>query len=145
MLIADEAGVEGDVDSRDFAMGVADFQTPVPWHEDGPVGVGEVEGFGFGIARVHGEGESGVIELELFELDDAAGEFGVVEAEDDAFQPGNFSQVFGFGIDPDVGGDDSAQDDVAQTADFEMHSLFCDFTFDGGAPRLRQTGIIRPP
>ena len=145
LLIADEAGVEVDLDAGDPAAGVADFEAPPAGHEEGAVGAGDLQGVGFRIVRIDRQDELRVLEFDFGEMDDAAGELGFVEIEDHAFEPGDFMAAGRIGKNAHFGGDHAAQREVAQAADFDMHALFADFAFDGGAPGFRQAGVVGPP
>ena len=59
--------------------------------------------------RIHRQIQPGVAELDFIEVEQAAGEFGLVEVQNDAFQAGNFMLMGGFGKNPDLGGDDPLQ------------------------------------
>ena len=53
LLIADDAGVQGDGDASDFAAGIADLQAAVAGHENRTARVGDVERLGFRVRRIH--------------------------------------------------------------------------------------------
>ena len=63
-----------------------------------------------------------------------AGEFGFVEIQQHALEPGDFMGSLGIRENPHPGGDHSAQRQVAQGTDFDVGALFADLAFDGGAP-----------
>ena len=144
LFVADDAGAQRDVDSCDFAAGIAQFQPPITRHQQGAIDVGDFERFGLRVPRVHRQSQARAVELDLVEVDDAASELGLVEIEGQAFQSRGLPQVSSIGEDLHLVGDDALQRQVAQATNFDVGALSGDFALDGRAPRFRHAGVVGP-